>query len=765
VLARCLLSGGAGKEVAIFYSYSREDADVRSHVDEILGRFKWDVAVRTWYDGMIPGGTEWENFRNIDAADLIILFITRKFVRSEYCMLTELPRALARHERGEAVVVPVIVESTQPDWRDLGLGKLQVLPGNGRAIEEWDDRDSALRSVVQGIVDIIVGRELDPKSRCRWQLHLRGNVGQFDDAQQLDVVNAMRTVSEDPTLRPLAIGEGSIVLHVDSTRAGLEGFRSWHRSNSAQKLAGLEILRLIELFGAGVQASLRHVLAADVGPSTEDVGEDWLLYPSPPWEPTQIRGIHYSEEDPLHTLSCIIDSGDDKPAGARQVAESNRLVGYFTTALCVPEDDQWVNLSPDDKNRMLGKGLAGTAMGRDLLDMDVKLKRLAASLLHPDCDTGDRFWREVRRQRAGSGARDGVALGTFQRVWVSPEKATVYERDMEVSPGVMHRGAFVVESVLKVQCEDDYLGLYGGPDGAAAVDANAVCTPLFKGIILPVIEDEVRHGKTFARERQVVQGAILASWVKGHCSNHPIWKRFIDSGDPQSLVSGGIIDLESVADLTRMLGLDGDGPPEVRRGESTSGGPTAGTADVPRTEQAPDARLAEAVAPRESGSVGESIVLLRRLVEERTSGSGGFLQPAQSAISQLGRSLRAAGQLDEATACHRRVLEIRRFVLGDDHPHTLNSMVILADTLEAAGRIDAACELRAEAREREARTGDAFSIEENREFHELYMRVFRQGVFRLTRNEYESDVGECVARTYFSGAIDLRTIPLRVIRG
>jgi len=172
MLARCLLSTESAEEVRIFYSYSREDSGFRSLIDDMLGRFKWDVDVRTWYDSYIPAGNEWEKeiFRNIDAADIILLFVTKHFVSSSYCQGVEVPRALARHERGEATVIPVLIEHT--DQLNPMLKKLQFLPRNGRPINAWGDRDEAIHSVVQGIVDVIVSARLNPAGRCRWQVRL-----------------------------------------------------------------------------------------------------------------------------------------------------------------------------------------------------------------------------------------------------------------------------------------------------------------------------------------------------------------------------------------------------------------------------------------------------------------------------------------------------------------------------------------------------------------------------------------------------------------
>jgi hypothetical protein len=46
---------------------------------------------------------------NLDSSDIILLLISPDFMASEYCYEKEMKRALARHAKGEARVIPVPV--------------------------------------------------------------------------------------------------------------------------------------------------------------------------------------------------------------------------------------------------------------------------------------------------------------------------------------------------------------------------------------------------------------------------------------------------------------------------------------------------------------------------------------------------------------------------------------------------------------------------------------------------------------------------------
>lgn len=58
-------------------------------------------------------------------------------------------RALDRHQRGQAKVIPI---SLRPcDWHDLPFGKLMAAPKDGRPITKWPNIDEAFQDVVAAI--------------------------------------------------------------------------------------------------------------------------------------------------------------------------------------------------------------------------------------------------------------------------------------------------------------------------------------------------------------------------------------------------------------------------------------------------------------------------------------------------------------------------------------------------------------------------------------------------------------------------------------
>ena len=90
-----------------------------------------------------------------------MLLVSPDFIASDYCYITELQQAIARHEKNEAKVIPIAVRPT--DWDGAPFSKLQGLPQDRRAITQWsvggaspeENRDAAWLNVEQGIKQAI----------------------------------------------------------------------------------------------------------------------------------------------------------------------------------------------------------------------------------------------------------------------------------------------------------------------------------------------------------------------------------------------------------------------------------------------------------------------------------------------------------------------------------------------------------------------------------------------------------------------------------
>src|SRR6266478_5663330 len=172
---------------------------------------------------------------------------------------------------------------------------------------------------------------------------------------------------------------------------------------------------------------------------------------SPEFNPPILKGIKVHPENPFW-FDFILDKGDGGIANAQLKDESNKLIKYFLASLTIPEKDLWVNLSPYEKNRIIPNSFGLTEMGRDLLAEDYMLKQITASLIYPEDEVGKKFWKRVYEEAVKKYGTTNIPVNTFNKVWIIPEKAVVYEN---AKVGT----AYVVESKLKVMLEEDYLSL------------------------------------------------------------------------------------------------------------------------------------------------------------------------------------------------------------------------------------------------------------------------------------------------------------------
>jgi len=218
---------------------------------------------------------------------------------------------------------------------------------------------------------------------------------------------------------------------------------------------------------------------------------------SPSFTPPVLKGVKVHPDDPFR-FDFIMS-----PQGTAE--DATRLIKYFLASLTIPEKDLWVNLSPYEKDRIVPEGFGRTEMGRDLLAQDYLLKQITASLIYPEEATGKEFWKRVYEEAAQKFGTTDIPVNTFNKVWIVPEKAVVYENTKAGT-------AYVVESRLKVMLESDYLA--ASRNGAVDTQAGALGKQIVREVVIPQLTREVNEGRNFAQLRQVYNSFILATWYK-----------------------------------------------------------------------------------------------------------------------------------------------------------------------------------------------------------------------------------------------------------
>jgi hypothetical protein len=143
--------------IELFFSYSHKDEKLRKELENHLANLQRQGVITNWHDRKIGAGREWKGVidEHLKMAKLILLLISPHFMASEYCNDVEMTLAMERHEKGEAVVIPIILRPV--DWKGAAFEKLQALPKDAVPVTLWRNRDEAFNSIVQGIRIVLDG--------------------------------------------------------------------------------------------------------------------------------------------------------------------------------------------------------------------------------------------------------------------------------------------------------------------------------------------------------------------------------------------------------------------------------------------------------------------------------------------------------------------------------------------------------------------------------------------------------------------------------
>ena len=262
-----------------------------------------------------------------------------------------------------------------------------------------------------------------------------------------------------------------------------------------------------------------------------------------------LKGLKLNPANPLQ-IEFIIDSGNWdaqyvgtglSPVRYQEALkkESEKLIRYFLAGLTIPEDDLWVNLSVYEKDRIINDSAASTDVGRDMLAQDYVLKQLVSSLTHPENSIGNRYWQSVYSQIGKLPGTGNLPIDTFNKIWIAPDKAEVYE---------YKNTAVVNQATLKAMLEQDFLALQKGTKDEVrgtkdekAGQINKVASDVMREVVVPKITDDINSGKNFATLRQIYYSLILAKWFKEKFKES-FYKHYInqkkikgiDTNDPQA---------------------------------------------------------------------------------------------------------------------------------------------------------------------------------------------------------------------------------------
>lgn len=153
------------KRPIIFISYSHQDERHRKILELHLKVLKINGLIdHFWHDRCIQPGTDWDQKiqDELVKADVVLLLTSTASLASGYINQDELRPALERHAKGEAVVVPIILErcawvdtfAASPPLQRLKDPNRRVpqgLPRDGKPINSFSPRADGWHQVAEGL--------------------------------------------------------------------------------------------------------------------------------------------------------------------------------------------------------------------------------------------------------------------------------------------------------------------------------------------------------------------------------------------------------------------------------------------------------------------------------------------------------------------------------------------------------------------------------------------------------------------------------------
>ena len=135
----------------VFMSYSHADEALRNELEKHLAGLLRQGVITTWHDRRIGPGEDLHGQIDgqLNTADIVLLLVSADFLASDYCYDVEMTRAMERHERGEARVIPVILRPC--DWHGALFGKLMAVPPDGKAVTKHATLDDGFLEVAKAI--------------------------------------------------------------------------------------------------------------------------------------------------------------------------------------------------------------------------------------------------------------------------------------------------------------------------------------------------------------------------------------------------------------------------------------------------------------------------------------------------------------------------------------------------------------------------------------------------------------------------------------
>ncbi|WP_419996228.1 hypothetical protein [Streptomyces boninensis] len=205
------------------------------------------------------------------------------------------------------------------------------------------------------------------------------------------------------------------------------------------------------------------------------------------------KGIDYSFK------ADYVPNEDTAPGYGGEKALSLSSDAFFTWLALTP-DRMWVNLNPDQPDKIMDAKFAKTDAGRVLLEADMEMKRDWARTLNPKQSPGREYMNAVPKV-------DGVPCFSPIRNWIVPERAKVRQQD---------GGIYILDAPLKVNtAKMDFDAVPADHCSKKLTEQQKQYTvDLMRRLITPEVKKKVNNDPKYKDLRTVYRSRVAAEFVR-----------------------------------------------------------------------------------------------------------------------------------------------------------------------------------------------------------------------------------------------------------
>lgn len=186
-------------------------------------------------------------------------------------------------------------------------------------------------------------------------------------------------------------------------------------------------------------------------------------------------------------------------------AKAQLISDSFFAWLALTPDKFWVNLNPDQPDRVMDATFGRTDAGRVLLQADLQMKHDYARDMDPRQGLGKKYWDAMRAA--------GLPCGTGLRNWIVPQQAKVRADD---------NGLYILDTPLKVNTlEMNFKTPSPNGDCHLTKEQQKTAADLARQTITPDIEKKVNTAPEYADLRRVYSARVAAEYVRRQDATSP----------------------------------------------------------------------------------------------------------------------------------------------------------------------------------------------------------------------------------------------------